>query len=140
MVIAAQAPIAPIVYPIVVKIADVSGSASVTPSGQRSVFLRWPWPPSVVGVTPSVVSIPLVSFSGRQTRGPPAGCAPPTTASGQCLSVRPQADPDSLEVRVLLQRVDRLVTTEAGLLEATERAADVARIERVDPHDPGTDG
>jgi hypothetical protein len=46
-------------------------------------------------------------------------------------------DPDRLQVGALVERVDRLVATETGLLEAAERRRDVAAVEAVDPDDAG---
>src|SRR3954447_4328658 len=49
-------------------------------------------------------------------------------------------DPDRLDVRVLLERMDRLVAPEPRLLEAAERRGDVAVVEAVDPDDAGAQG
>src|SRR5579885_1398757 len=49
-------------------------------------------------------------------------------------------DPGRLELGVFVERVNRLVAPEAGLLEAAEGRGDMAVVEAVDPDDAGAQG
>src|SRR5882762_5103064 len=57
-----------------------------------------------------------------------------------CLDVYSSADADIAQLGIELQRMDSAFASDARLLRAPERRAQIAKKPRVDPHDAGIDG